>query len=85
MQTIIKVGDLIKAKDFPGVENCYMVGVVTSIDEDLINAKTVKIVFDGKVKDIEAGFSDNFSTKTPGQSFTDKMGGTKFQRIEVLA
>lgn len=82
---MIKIGDLIKAKDFPGVEDCFMVGIVTAINEDLISAKTVKIVFDGKVKEIEAGFSDAFHTKAPGQSFTDKMGGNKFKRIEVLA
>jgi hypothetical protein len=82
---MIKVGDIIKSKDFPGNEECYMVGIVTSIDEDWIEAKTVKIVFGGKIMEIEAGFTDKFSTVAPGKSFTDGIFGDKFNRIEVLA
>jgi hypothetical protein len=84
MNTVIKVGDVIKAKDFPGNEECYMVGIVTSIDEEFVNAKTIEIVFDGKVEEIEAGINDNFSTVVPGKSFTDRIFSKKFERIEVL-
>jgi hypothetical protein len=87
MNTVIKVGDLIKSKDFPGNEECYMVGIVTNVETNgsVLDAKTIKIVFGGEVKEIVEGMNDTFTTVAPGKSFTDGIFGDKFNRIEVLA
>lgn len=52
MTTEIKVGDVIKSLDFPGTEDCYMIGKVVAIldDGDLYNCKAIVRVWGGNAE-----------------------------------
>ena len=45
----IQIGSIIKAYDFPGTTNCYIIGEVTKIDGDYIVATKIKEVFGGSL------------------------------------
>ena len=65
----MKVGDIVKSFDFNGVDNCYIIGEVTSIEDGMFFANVIKEVFDGEVvKDR----SDTFRAPLQGNSFLDK-------------
>lgn len=66
----IKVGDVVKALDFNGVDNCYMIGKVVGIHgADAFRAQFIKRVWQGaedrKFK------TDFFTAPLQGNMFTD--------------
>jgi hypothetical protein len=73
-----KYGDIIKAYDFPGNLDCYMVGRVVNTDDDYIYCTMIKEVFGGQMA---ADPDDSFRTPKQGFSF----GDISFQRIVVIA
>ena len=76
--TVPKYGDIIKAYDFPGNMECYMVGKVVNTDDDYIYCTMIKQVFgDQTVADPD----HSFRTVKQGFSFGDE----SFQRIVVIA
>ena len=76
--TVPKYGDIIKAYDFPGTLECYMVGKVVNTDDDYIYCTMIKQVFgDQLIVDPD----DSFRTPKQGLSF----GDDSFQRVVVLA
>jgi hypothetical protein len=73
-----KYGDIIKAYDFPGSLECYMVGKVVNTDDDYIYCTMIKQVFgDQTVADPDESF------RTPKQGYS--FGDDSFQRIVVIA
>lgn len=77
----LKAGDLIKSYDF-GKEvrsDCYIVGRVRSITNDVISCEYVKGFFDGKVTLPEK--NELFSTPVQGASLMDDV----WTRIEMIA
>jgi hypothetical protein len=76
--TVPKYGDIIKAYDFPGNLECYMVGKVVNTDDDYIYCTMIKEVFGGQ---IAADPDHSFRTVKQGSSFGDE----SFQRIVVIA
>lgn len=77
----MKVGDLVKSKDFPGVEDCYMIGEVVGIypRDGTFRAKLIARVWSGVPdKKLEA---DYFTAPLPGQY----VGLADPDRITVLA
>lgn len=73
----IEVGSIIKAYDFPGVTNCYIIGEVTQIDGDYIVANKIKEVFGGATKFMPKG---TFRTPMQGLNF----GDDNFERIVLV-
>jgi hypothetical protein len=73
----MKYGTIIKAYDFPGNTNCYMIGKVVNTDHDFIYCTMIKEVFDGQMA-IDP--DDSFRTPKQGLSF----GDDSFQRVVVL-
>ncbi len=63
----LKVGDRIKALDFAGRDDCYMIGVITRFDGELIYCKGETACFSGVTRD-----ADNFVTTREGNHFMDK-------------
>lgn len=67
----IKVGDIIKSMDFPGVDNCYMVGKVVAVHSNLeFRAKFIKYVWMG-VEDKKFK-TDYFTAPLQGNHFLDR-------------
>jgi hypothetical protein len=86
-QIEIKVGDVVKSLDFVGVNNCYYVGLVTSISEmdGTFRADTIKRVWMGQIdKDF---VSNSFISALPGNHFFDDMAEEKGRapRVQVVA
>ena len=86
-ENTVKIGDVVKSMDFPGVDNCFYVGLVVGISEmdGTFRAKTIKRVWQGKMdKKIP---SDFFTAPLLGNSFFDDMAETKglAPRIQVIA
>lgn len=73
----VQVGSIIKAYDFSGVTNCYIIGQVTKVDGDYIVADKIKEVFGGDTKVITG---KTFRTPKQGMSFGDE----NFQRIVIV-
>jgi hypothetical protein len=76
----MKVGTVIKAFDFPGHDDCYMIGKVISIEGDYITCDTWEIVFEGE-KNIVKGSTHRFRTVKQGCMMFD----SKFQRVVELS
>lgn len=76
----MKVGNIVKSLDFPGIDNCYMVGKVTAILNDgSFRAEFIKRVWEGKT---DTKFkTDYFVAPLQGNHFLDN---EKFPRIVVL-
>ncbi len=78
---MLKVGDVVKANDFPGNTECYMVGKVVAVSEAFgeFRAEFVKRVWLG---DLDRKFkTDYFTAPLQGNAF----GDTNFQRVVVVA
>lgn len=73
----MKYGSIVKAYDFPGSTDCYMIGKVVNTDNDFIYCTMIKEVFDGKMT-----MDPNDSFRTPKQGLA--FGDDKFQRVVVL-
>lgn len=77
-ETKMQTGTIIKAYDFHGNTNHYMVGRVIKVQDEIIMAETIKRVVDGQ----EAkNFSPTFSAPVNGAHFMDN---GKFTRIHVI-
>lgn len=76
----MRVGDIVKSYDFPGITDCYMVGKVVGVHFDgTFRAKFIKRVFGG-VEDRKFK-TDYFTAPQQGEMFMDD----QFNRIVVLA
>jgi hypothetical protein len=86
-ENVINVGDVVKSLDFVGVNNCYYVGLVTSISEmdGIFRADTIKRVWMGAVDNRFP--SATFVAALPGNHFFDDMAEEKGRepRVQVLA
>lgn len=78
--TEMKYGTLIKAFDFPGRTDCYMIGKVLEVKDMMITAKIIKVVSEGRDRTNCYDPDDTFRTPVQGASFMDG----KFERIVVL-
>jgi hypothetical protein len=76
----MKVGSVIKAFDFPGIDNCYMVGKVVVVEGDYLTCDTWEIVFEGE-STIVKGSTHRFRTVKQGCMIFD----SKFQRVVELS
>ena len=66
----MKIGDIVKSLDFPGSDNCYMIGKVTGIHFDgTFRAKFIKRVWLGNEDRKFA--TDYFTAPTQGNHFLD--------------
>jgi hypothetical protein len=72
-----QIGDVIKAYDFPGNLECYMIGRVSNIDNDFIYCSMVKEVFDG-----QRSVDPDKSFQCPRQGLA--FGDDSFQRVVIL-
>ena len=67
----LEVGRQIISYDFPHVTDCFMIGVVTSIKDGVIECETVSQVLCGKSQEITE-FNKVFRTVVPGAHWMDK-------------
>ena len=67
MAAEVKVGDIIKALDFPGRDNTYMIGKVTKLEGEYIYCTGISRSWDGRAESC-----DNFRTVVEGANFMDK-------------
>jgi hypothetical protein len=77
----VKVGDIVKSFDFPGNEECFMVGKVVSVSKQFsdFRAEFIKRVWMGE---LDKSFkTDFFTAPVQGSYYMDD----KFQRIVVVA
>ena len=67
----VRIGDVVKSLDFVGVNDCYYVGLVVSINkvDGTFRANKIKRVWQGKVE--ERFWSDTFVAPLPGQHMFD--------------
>jgi len=73
----ITIGDVIMSRDFPGVSDCYMIGLVSDIKDGMIYCKGISRVFEGKSECMEGDF------RTP--CFGEMMSDTRYpNRLTVL-
>ena len=63
----VKIGDVIKALDFPGRADCYMVGKVIEVSDEMIRCAGISRVWAGVA---EAG--QDFQTVAQGEHFMDE-------------
>ena len=70
MSQVPQIGNIIKALDFPGNPNCYMIGEVVDVLDDLIRCKTLEIIFDSELQTIRPHRRE-FVTPMEGSSFMD--------------
>ncbi len=75
----MQIGTIIKAFDFPGNLNCYMVGEVTAVDDYMITCRTMRQVFDGKAQEL-SDFNKTFRTVQQGEGMFD----ASFTRVMVI-
>jgi hypothetical protein len=68
LNSTVKVGSVIKSLDFNGNSSCFMIGEVTTIDEDYIYCDTLSVTFSDK--QVES-FDPKFRTLKQGLLFTD--------------
>jgi len=72
----MKIGDIVKAYDFPNTDTCYMEGRVTKICEETkrVYLKTTDVVFNSEHREFgETLGNDEFSTPMLGYSFSDDL------------
>ena len=72
----VQVGSVVKTFDFPGHTDCYMIGLVTKVDRDMLHLNTIKRVMQGK----ELSAPSTYQTPMQGASFMD----ATFERVVVL-
>lgn len=79
---MLKIGDIVKSYDFPGIDSCYMIGKVVGVHtlDGTFRAKFIKRVFDG-VEDRRSKI-DYFTAPLPGNHFMDN---PSTPRVQVLA
>ena len=87
-ENTVKIGDVVKSLDFVGINNCYFVGVVTSVslEDNTFRARTVKRVWEGLAFS-ESNLPINFSAPLPGCHFFDDLAEKKGTepRVQVVA
>jgi len=77
----MQVGDIVKSLDFVGIDNCYMVGKVVSVQFDgQFRAKFIKRVWEG-VEDRKFK-TDYFTAPLQGEHFMDREDSP---RIVIIA
>lgn len=76
----MQVGSIIKSFDFAGNTDCYVVGIVTGVDNDYIEFNTIKVVWDGKVDGEIQEAQKKMRTVKQGLMF----GDATFQRVVTL-
>jgi hypothetical protein len=87
-----KIGQIVKSMDFPTRADCYMIGVIESIDEtyEKLTLKTLRIVSQGEKLEVNDG--DQFHTHY-GPDMFDKhythprlkiMGNTQFGIMQEM-
>ena len=54
---VAEVGDVIRALDFAGQYDCYMIGVVTEVQNEVIKCRGISRVWDGKSEKFDQPFS----------------------------
>ena len=83
--TELTVGTIVKSYDFPGRTDCYMIGMVVSVDESYggFKAKTLKIVREDIAKEIVMARNDYFTASFNGNSMFDDMF-PNFERVVVV-
>lgn len=76
----MKIGDIIKSKDFINLDDCYYIGKVVSISEfdGTFRAKTIERVWLNKPDNKIPEF---FDAPLPGKMLLDDQG----DRIQILA
>jgi hypothetical protein len=82
----VQIGDVVKSLDFVGVNDCYYVGLVTTIHGDgTFRADTIKRVWMGEIDNRFP--SATFVAPLPGNSFFDDMAEEKGvePRVRVVA
>ena len=72
----VQVGSVVKTFDFPGHTDCYMIGLVTKVEREMLHLNTIKRVMQG---DVIQGPS-TYQTPMQGASFMD----ATFERVVVL-
>lgn len=77
---MVKVGDVVRALDFPGNDTCFMQGEVVAVVDDLVYLTLQRVVFDGRDQVVEAGRT--FTTPQLGAYMMDEMYPN---RLEVVA
>ena len=64
---VAKVGDLIRSLDFPGIQEHYMIGMVTEINGDILTVRGIANVSNSKSE----RFEGDFTTPQNGAHFMD--------------
>lgn len=76
----MRVGDIVKSLDFNGIDNCYMVGKVVSVNFDgTFRAKFIKRVWEGAE---DRNFKTDYFTAPQQGKFT--FDHPDFPRITVI-
>lgn len=75
--TKVQIGSIIKAYDFPGTTDCYIIGKVINVTDVYITANVIKAVSEDKEYDL---CSATFKTPLQGKGLLDD----KFDRVIVL-
>lgn len=75
----IKRDSVIKSMDFPGRDDCYLIGIVDKIEGGMIEGVIVKRVLEGKIHSIMHG--DGFMCPELGCGY---VVGNRKDRIVVL-
>ena len=65
---VAKVGDLIRSLDFPGMQEHYMIGLVTEIKGDILTVRGIAKVTNSKSERYEG----EFTTPQNGAYWMDK-------------
>lgn len=81
--TQIKIGDTIKSFDFPNHDDCYMVGEVVAVSDEIIECRTLQVVFAGQDKGITGDHNKTFCTRPIGFGLFDDIPGQR-PRIQII-
>ena len=65
--SVAKVGDIIRAQDFPGDPTCYMIGQVIEVQGEVIKCKGIAKVWRSESK----GYDNEFTTVQEGYHMLD--------------
>ena len=65
------VGTIIKSFDFPGFDDNYMIGEVTSVEGELITCRTIKHVVRGEARPVDE-YTATFRTPAQGCGMFDE-------------
>ena len=79
-----KIGQIVKSMDFPTRVDCYMVGVIESIDEtyQTLALKTLQIVSQGEKIEVNEG--DQFQTHYSPDMFEDMYEAPRLQIMGIM-